>query len=42
MTRKVNDVYFIISNNGIDGDVYKALQNKKDYILQTFKQDQNI
>lgn len=42
MTRKVNDVYFIISNNGIDGNVYKALQNKKDYILQTFKQDEKI
>ena len=42
MTRKVNDVYFIISNNGIDGNVYKELQNKKDYILQTFKQDEKI
>ena len=40
MDRKVNDVYFIISNNGIDGNVYKALQNKKDYILQTFKRDE--
>jgi hypothetical protein len=42
MERKENDVFFIISNNGIDGNVYKALQSKKDYILQTFKRDEKI
>ena len=40
MNRKVNDVYFILSSNGIDNRVYKALRNKKDYILQTFKRDE--
>ena len=40
MDRKVNDVYFIISNNGIDMNVYNALQNKRDYVLQTFKRDE--
>ena len=38
--RLTNDVYFILSTNGIDNRVYKALQNKKDYILQTFKRDE--
>ena len=40
MDRKVNDVYFIISNNGIDMNVYNALQNKRDYVLQTFRIDE--
>lgn len=38
--RLVNDVYFILSTNGIDNRVYKALQSKRDYILQTFKRDE--
>ena len=40
MERKVNDVYFILSTNGIDNRVYKALQSKKDYVLQTFRIDE--
>ena len=38
--RKENDVYYILSNKGIDNKVYKAVSNKKDYILQTFRQDE--
>ncbi len=38
--RLVNDVYFVLSTNGIDNRVYKALQSKRDYILQTFKRDE--
>lgn len=40
--RKENDVYYILSNNGIDNKVYKAVSNKKDYILQTFREDETI
>ena len=40
MTRKENDVYYILSNNGIDNKVYKAVSNKKDYITKTFIQDE--
>ena len=40
--RKENDVYYILSNKGIDNKVYKAVSNKKDYILQTFKEDEGI
>ena len=40
MTRKENDVYYILSNNGIDNRVYKAVTNKKDYITKTFERDE--
>lgn len=40
MTRKENDVYYILSNNGIDNRVYKAVSNKKDYITKTFIKDE--
>ena len=40
MTRKENDVYYILSSNGIDNRVYKAVTNKKDYITQTFIRDE--
>ena len=38
--RLTNDVYFILSTNGIDNRVYKALQSKRDYVIQTFKRDE--
>lgn len=38
--RLTNDVYFILSTNGIDNRVYKSLQSKRDYVLQTFKRDE--
>jgi len=38
--RTTNDVYYILSNKGIDNKVYKAVSNKKSYILQTFKEDE--
>ena len=38
--RTSNDVYYILSNKGIDNKVYKAVSNKKDYILQTFREDE--
>ena len=34
--RKSNDVYFILSDDGIDNQVYKAVCNKKDYVTKTF------
>ncbi len=40
ITRKKNDVYFVLSNNGIDNRVYKAVSNKKDYITKTFIKDE--
>lgn len=40
MQRKENDVYYILSNNGIDNRVYKAVSNKKDYITKTFIRDE--
>ena len=42
MERKTNDVYFIISNNGIDMNVYNALQSKRDYVLRTFERDESL
>lgn len=38
--RLENDVYFIMSTNGIDNRVFKALQSKKDYVIQTFLKDE--
>ena len=38
--RLINNVFFVLSSNGIDNRVYKALQGKKDYILQTFIKDE--
>ena len=40
--RTSNDVFYILSNKGIDNKVYKAVSNKKDYILQTFREDERI
>jgi hypothetical protein len=38
--RKHNDVYFILSDDGIDKQVYKSVCNKKDYVLKTFIRDE--
>jgi len=38
--RKNNDVYFILSDSGIDKDVYRTVSNKKDYVTKTFLKDE--
>ena len=40
MQRLENDVYWIFSKGGIEKNIYKAVLNKKDYVLNTFKQDE--
>jgi len=39
MERKSNDIYWIFSKNGIEDKIYKAVMNKKDYTLSTFRKD---
>jgi hypothetical protein len=39
MERKTNDIYWIFSRGGIEGKIYKAVQQKKDYNLKLFKKD---
>jgi hypothetical protein len=39
MNRKSNDIYWIFAKNGIEEKIYKQVQNKKNYTLNTFKQD---
>lgn len=34
-----NEVYWIFSEKGIEGRIYKAVSNKKDYTLKHFKRD---
>ncbi len=38
--RKHNKVYFILSEEGLDNKVFKAVSNKKDYVTKTFIQDE--
>jgi hypothetical protein len=42
MERKTNDIYWIFSRGGIEGKIYKAVQQKKDYNLKLFKKDYGI
>jgi archaellin len=35
--RDVNNIYWIFSKAGIEWQIYKAVSNKKDFTLQTFK-----
>ena len=37
--RKYNKVYWIFSEGGIEGKVYRSVINKKDYTLRHFKTD---
>ena len=37
--RLENDVYWIFSKGGIEGKIYNAVKNKKDYTLNHFKKD---
>jgi hypothetical protein len=37
--RLKNDIYWIFSKGGIESDIYKAVQVKKDYTLRHFKRD---
>jgi DNA-binding transcriptional regulator YiaG len=37
--RFFNNVYWLFSDCGIENKIYKAVANKKDYTLQTFKKD---
>ena len=39
MNRKSNDIYWIFANNGIEEKIYNQVLNKKNYTLNTFKQD---
>lgn len=38
--RLTNDVYWIFAKGGIEKQIYKAVLNKKDYTLNTFKKDE--
>jgi len=42
MERLTNDVYWIFSEGGIENNIYKAVQEKKDYTLRYFKKDYGI
>lgn len=35
--RAVSNVYWVFAKNGIEWVIYKAVSNKKDFVLQTFK-----
>jgi hypothetical protein len=39
MNRKVNDVYWIFSKDGIESKIYASVIKKKDYNNETFKRD---
>lgn len=39
MERKTNDVYWIFSKGGIEEQIYKTVQGKKDYTLSAFTKD---
>lgn len=41
MDRKINDIFWIFSKNGIENKIYKAVSNKKDFTLNVFKQTYN-
>lgn len=42
MDRKVNDVYWVFSKDGIENKIYASVIKKKDYNNETFKRDFNI
>jgi hypothetical protein len=37
INRRLSDVYWIFAKGGIESQIYKAVSNKKDFVLQTFK-----
>jgi hypothetical protein len=39
MDRKVNDVYWIFSKDGIESKIYASVIKKKDYTNEIFKRD---
>lgn len=39
MDRKINDIFWIFSKNGIENKIYKAVSNKKDFTLAVFKKE---
>jgi len=41
MQRQENEVFWIFSKGGIEYDIYKTVQQKKDYTLKIFKQNDN-
>jgi hypothetical protein len=36
ITRPNSDVYWVFSKGGIEWQIYKAVSNKKDFVLNTF------
>lgn len=42
LKRKENNIYWIFSKGGIENNIYKSVQNKKDYNLRIFKKDYGI
>lgn len=38
MDRRENSIFWIFSKGGIENDIYKTVQNKKDFTLSNFKQ----
>jgi hypothetical protein len=41
MQRQENEVFWIFSKGGIEYDIYKTVQQKKDYTLKIFKQNES-
>jgi len=41
MERKENNVYWLFSDKGIEKQIYKAVQNKKNFTLSIFKKENN-
>lgn len=37
--RMYNKIYWVFARNGIENQIYKAVNNKKDYTLKHFKRD---
>jgi hypothetical protein len=37
INRTESNVYWFFAKNGIEWQIYKAVSNKKDFVLQTFK-----
>jgi len=42
MERLSNEIFYVFSEGGIESNIYKAVQSKKNYTLSHFKKDYNV
>jgi hypothetical protein len=42
MERLSNEIFYVFSDGGIESNIYKAVQSKKNYTLSHFKKDYNV